>query len=65
MPQGRKTKDVYVIQGDFNSGWVDVYKNSDKEEAERNLQAYRMSAFGAPPPGYVYRLVIRREKKED
>ena len=36
----RKTKIIYVIQGDYGQGWEDVAEENTREEAEDRLKAY-------------------------
>ena len=37
----RKTKTIYVVQGDYGQGWEDVAEENTSTEAEDRLKAYQ------------------------
>lgn len=50
----RKTRDEYVIQGNYGYGWEDENCEDTREDARRSLREYRENGLGA------YRLIVRR-----
>ena len=55
----RKTKDVYVVQGNYGQGWEDLTESDDRKEARSDLKSYNDNETQ-----YVHRLITRREKIE-
>ena len=58
MSYTRKTKDVFVIQGNYGTGWDDENEEDTRIAARRSLKEYRDNGPGE------YRLIKRREKIE-
>lgn len=56
MTYQRKTKDVYIIQGNYGHGWEDENTEDTRADGKRSLQEYRSNGPG------LYRMVKRREK---
>ena len=56
MARVRKTKDVFVIQGNYGDGWAD-----ENEEDSRKLGRISLKEYRANGPG-LYRMIKRREK---
>ena len=62
MAYKRKTRDVFVIQGYYTSGygWEDVVEEDSRKAGLEQLRAYRQNA-----PEYPYQMIVRREKIEE
>ncbi len=58
MPYQRKTRDVFVIQGNYGQGWEDENEETTREDARRSLREYRENGPGQ------YRRITRRERIE-
>lgn len=58
MAYQRKTRDIYVIQGNYGygHGWEDECSEDSRREARQRLKEYRENGPGA------YRLICRRER---
>ena len=54
-----KTKDVYVVQGNYGQGWEDLTESDDRKEARSDLKSYNDNETQ-----YAHRLITRREKIE-
>ena len=61
MAYTRKTKDEFIIQGDYGygHGFEDECTEETRKEARQRLKEYRDNAPG------IYRLIVRRVKIED
>ena len=57
MAYKRKTRDVFVIQGYYTSGygWEDVVEEDSRKAGREQLRAYRQNAP----------MIVRREKIEE
>jgi len=57
----RKNKYVYlfVLQGNYRYGWEDLIASENRQEMRNDLKAYRENEGG------IYRIIQRRELKED
>jgi hypothetical protein len=53
---------LHVVQGDYGAGhgWEDVSQSENRKDMLSDLRAYRQAA-----PEYSYRIIRRRELKED
>ena len=56
MPYIRKTKDVFVVQGNYGYGWNDLTYESSLKEAREQKRAYEDNE------NYPHRIIKRREK---
>lgn len=58
MTYTRKTKDEYIVQGNYGygQGFEDECTEETRKEAKERLKEYRENAPG------VYRLIVRRVK---
>jgi len=57
MAYTRKTKDEYIIQGDYGQGWEDVTAEDTRTEAKTRLKEYRENE-----PMYPHRMIVKRVK---
>jgi len=53
----RKTKDVYVVQGNYGYGWDDLFEEDTWLDAKQALKEYQENE-----PQYSHRIITRREK---
>lgn len=53
----RKTKEVYVIQGNYGQGWEDVTEEDKYFEGKERLKEYNENE-----PEYPHRKIVRRVK---
>ena len=51
----RKTKTIYVVQGDYGQGWEDVTEENTRKEAADRLKEYRDNMTE-----YPHQLITRR-----
>lgn len=56
----RKTKEVYVLQGNYGYGWDDILEEDSWLDAKRSLQEYRENESE-----YPHRVITRRVKISD
>jgi hypothetical protein len=56
MPYLRKTRDVFVIQGNYGHGWEDENEEDNRKDGKRSLREYRENGPGS------YRMVHRLER---
>ena len=58
----RKTRDLYVVQGNYGygDGFEDLTQSYDRKEAKDDLKAYKQNEGKAE-----YKLIKRREKIEE
>ena len=52
----RKTKDVYVLQGNYGYGWDDLTYEDSRREANEQMKCYQENQPAS------YRVIKRREK---
>ena len=57
MARTRKTRDIYVIQGNYGSGWEDITAELTRSEILARLREYRENE-----PQYAHRWRKRRER---
>lgn len=57
--RARKTRDIYVVQGNYGygQGWEDLTAEDDRKEGRERLREYRENESGVP-----FRLIKRRER---
>ena len=55
----RKTKDVYVVQGNYGQGWEDLTTHDTRKEAIDERKVYDINEIK-----YAHRVISRREKIE-
>ena len=51
----RKTKDVYVLEGNYGYGWDFLCEYDNRKDALNDLKTYRENEIG-----YVHRIIKRR-----
>jgi hypothetical protein len=56
IPKARKTKEVFVIQGNYGQGWEDVTEEEKFSEAKARLKEYDENE------SYPHRRITRRVK---
>lgn len=56
MAYQRKTRDIYIIQGNYGMGWEDENQEETRQDGKRSLSEYRDNGPGQ------YRMVKRRER---
>lgn len=59
MKYTRKTKDCYIVQGNYGYGWEDLTEEATRKEARIQLLCYNINERN-----YPHRLIVRREKIE-
>jgi hypothetical protein len=52
----RKTKDVYVVQGNYSQGWEDLTAHDTRKEAIAERKTYDANG------NYPHRVISKREK---
>jgi hypothetical protein len=58
-PRQRKTRDVWVVQGNYGQGWEDVTAEETFKEIRQRVKEYRENE-----PGTAFRVKLTREKIE-
>lgn len=53
----RKTKDIYILLGNYGYGWEEVLAEETKKEARERLKEYREN-----DPQHSYKLTKKRVK---
>lgn len=59
MAYQRKTRDEYIIQGNYGAGYEDVTAEDTRQEARERLKEYRQNE-----PQYAHRMIKRRIRIE-
>lgn len=52
----RKTKDVYIVQGNYGYGWDDLTFEDTYEEAKKQKKVYNENE------NYPHRIIVKRVK---
>lgn len=51
----RKTKDEYIVQGNYGQGWEDITAEPTRKECKERLKEYRENE-----PQYNHRMIVKR-----
>ena len=56
MARQRKTKDEFIVQGNYGAGYEDLTCEDTRKEARQRLKEYNENE------GYAHRIIVRRVK---